>query len=361
MSEWEEVPGEVPRDRWSRPLIVPPGGDPKGKHVAYARCTTFVDVIDDKTTLTKWKLRMAVAGIVNRKDYTMRAASLGLPPVEDGSEKAATEAKKWRSEMDRLAEEGMEAAKASAAATIGTSLHAITEALDRGQEINLDTIPAEYHKHLANYQAATAPLTALGIEQFLVEDDLQIGGTADRFVRIDGHDGVFVADIKTGNVDFGQLKFAMQLAVYAHSEIYNPATGARTPIDGIRHDLGLIIHLDARTGDCALHWVDIAAGWEAVPVCRAVRDWRKRKGLFAPADFSQAALISAPAPAAPLVTAPEEFGRDAYQAKQVLEAIQQAGSRADIERIFAMADQIGLWSDSHTEAAKARISQLTAA
>lgn len=347
--EYVEVPDEIQRDRFGRPMVIPPTG---GKPVAYTRCTIFVGALEDTFNLGQWQQRMAVAGIASRPDLHLRAVSLGLPPVEDGTPAKEAEARKWKAAMNAVVDDAREAAAASAAATIGTSLHAITEAVDRGQQIDLNTIPDRYRTHLANYQRATEGFTAVHIEQFLVHDGLQIGGTADRIVRIDGHEGLIVADIKTGSIDYGAGKMAMQLSVYAHSLLYAPATGHRRPVDGIRLDRGVIIHLDAKTGACTLHWVDLAAGWEAVQLAAQVRDWRKRKGLLVPAD------LTPPAPALDLTPPPS---REALSAAVALDvAIEQATCRDDITALWQAAAAQGLWTDGHTEAAKARLSTLAA-
>src|SRR5690606_11260548 len=109
--------------------------------------------------------------------------------------------------------------------------------------------------------------------------ELKIGGTHDRTVRYQGRD--YIADIKTGSVEFGALKIAMQLAVYSRSVLYDPATRERTPLE-VDQDRAIVIHLPAGQGRCDLHWVDIAAGWEAVQVATQVRRWRKRRGLLTP-------------------------------------------------------------------------------
>lgn len=339
------IPQDIPRDRWGRPLIIPPEG---GKPIAYTRCTTYVGALEDTYNLGRWQQRMTVAGIASRPDLHLRAASLGLPPDDDGTPAREAEAKRWKTAMDQVVDDAREAAAASAAATIGTSLHTLTEAIDRGQDIG--TIPERYRPHLDNYRQATQTLTAVEIERFLVHDGLQIGGTADRIVRVDGHDGLIIADVKTGSIEFGAGKIAMQLAVYAHSDHYDPATGGRQPIDGIRHDLGIIIHLNAKTGTCALYWADLAAGWEAVQLATQVRAWRARKGLLTPADLTATR---------PAVDAVEQMTAARVDAS-IRAAIDAAASADDLVTLWRSAAARGAWTDLHTAAAKARLNSLTA-
>ena len=66
--------------------------------------------------------------------------------------------------------------------------------------------------------------------------------------------GPFVCDLKTGpaTLKYGALKVAMQLAVYARSNLYNPETGRRQP-HSARTDKGLVIALDSDTAQVGLH------------------------------------------------------------------------------------------------------------
>lgn len=77
-----------------------------------------------------------------------------------------------------------------------------------------------------------------------------------------------IGDVKTGSIEYGASKMAMQLAVYARSERYHPS-GMRSAIDEINLSRGLIIHLDAKTaGVLPSHWVNLMDAWEAVRACR---------------------------------------------------------------------------------------------
>ena len=256
----------IPRDRWGRPLVIPPQG---GKPVAYTRVTTLAGTIDDTYALQKWKQRQTAVGITSRRDLGLRVASLGRQP-DDGDE-----ARTWKAQMDDVCEQAMEAAGSSAKATIGTALHSFTEAIDRGVPVSP---PPDYEPHLEAYRHATAGWRIDAIECFLVCDELKVAGTADRIVALPGWDGRFIADVKTGSIDYPH-KMAAQLAVYAHSMAYDPATGERADLD-VRTDTGLIIALDQATGTCQVHWINLDAGWEAVKLAVAVQAWRKRRDLL---------------------------------------------------------------------------------
>ena len=248
---------EITRDRWGRPLVIPPAG---GKPVAYTRATTYIDVLDDKYNLQQWEKRMVALGLADRPDLLLAVSA-------HRDDKKA---------LDRITADAKEAAKAHAAATTGTALHALTEILDAGG--TLPPLPATATASLDAYAAATADLTAVMVEQFCVLDTLQIGGTPDRVVDYQGRR--YIADIKTGSIDFGALKIAMQLAIYARSHTYDIPTGERG-IHEASTIRGIVIHLpsvdDPADARCDLHWVDLEAGWQAVQVAKRVREKRRIK------------------------------------------------------------------------------------
>jgi hypothetical protein len=314
------VAPEIARDRFGRPLVIPPGG---GKPVAYTRATTFVDALEDKYNLQKWQQRMVILGLVDRPDLLLSAAA----HRDD------------KTRLDKVADDAIEAAKAHAAATVGTAIHALTQRIDAGLDIG--PVPGEYQRDLDAYAAATAELKVLHSETFTVLDDLKIGGTPDRVVEYDGER--YIADIKTGSIEYGSGKIAMQLAVYAHSQLYDIPTGRRTPLPGVSGQRGIIIHLPAGTGICALHWVNIDAGWTAVQLAAQVREWRARKDLIEPLDV--AAAIANVVDAG-LVTDPIVAQLEAAATAEELYAIWQTNEPA--------------WRPAHTDVAAARKRELTA-
>ena len=262
MTETFDTPGQadegIPRDRYGRPLVVPPEG---GAPMPYTRCTTYVGVLEDTYNLSRWQQRMVALGMADRPDLVLAAGA----HRDD------------KDELNRIVDQAMDAAQAHAAAGVGTSLHKLTEQLDRGQIPG--PVPEAYHADIDAYAAATSCLEMVGIERFTVLDELKIGGTHDRTVRYQGR--TYIADIKTGSIEYSALKIAMQLAVYSRSVLYDHRTRTREPLD-VDTDRAIVIHLPAGQGRCELHWIDIAAGWEAVQVATQVRDWRRRKGLLTP-------------------------------------------------------------------------------
>jgi hypothetical protein len=293
--------------------------------------------IEDTYNLNQWQKRMVAVGLGMRPDLRMAVAGHGLPPIRQADPDGY---KAWCNAMDKVTEAAKEAAAASAPATIGTALHKITERMDRGQEVG--PVPDTYLPHLAAYQEATAHLDMVHVERFLVHDQHRIGGTADRIVRIPGYDKLIIADTKTGQTQYGVGKMAIQLAIYAHSIIYDVTNGDRIPIGDVDLDHGIIIALDAYSGTCQLKWIDIAAGWEAVETCLAARRFRQRKNLF----------ITEPAEVADTATPVTQGTMMDPVDAAITEAIANAPTEDDLIKLWQAAG--GRWMPHHTERATAR-------
>ena len=260
--EFENV--EIPRDRFGRPMLLPAGARKNAKRIPYRRTTTFVGCIDDQSGLMKWLENQVAFGMGQRADLVLAASA-----TDPGDKKA----------LRAIAEKAKEAAKAGAAADIGTALHSLTERIDRGQ--TLGTVPAAYEADIDAYRTATHGIEFLAIEQFRVHDDFQVAGTADRIGIIDGRPTIM--DIKTGSIDYAALKISMQLAMYSRSVPYDIATDTRVEDpQKIDPNRGVIIHLPAGQGRCELIEIDLAPGWGACLIAKQVWALRATKDLTRP-------------------------------------------------------------------------------
>ena len=256
---------EIPRDRWKRPLIIPPDG---GAPVAYTRVSTLAKALDDLNNLMAWRQRKTAEGLLRRPDLLTRlsgAVATGDPDAD------------WptKRELNAICDEACEAAAASKGASAGTGLHSLTEAIDRGQEplFMSDTDRAL----LEDYRAATADLEPLDIECFVVNDTLQAAGTFDRLYRCpDGR--VMVADLKTGKSEHEYpLASCVQIATYANGLRYDPESGARSPLHAdLDLTTGLLVHLPL-SGGCTVIPLDLTKGWEAAQAAAGVRQIRAWK------------------------------------------------------------------------------------
>lgn len=251
---------EIPRDHYGRPLITPPDG---GKPIPYTRMSTLAKALDDKTALTNWKCRQVVIGMGHRADLVAVAQSVR------GDDR----------KLDEVVRDAMTAAESERAANLGTALHALSEEVDKGADI--ESLPEFARADMAAYRAALTGIEILAAEMFVVTDELQAAGTFDRLVRLpDGR--VVVADLKTGKHEPRYpMGSTQQIAGYSRGHLYDHEKGrvGHLPTLGISQDVGLLIHAPAGTGTCDLYLLDLHVGWDLARVSLAVRETFKKKVL----------------------------------------------------------------------------------
>jgi len=278
------APDDFPRDRYGRPMIVPADG---GKPVPYGRPSSFGKKLEDTYGLEQWQRRMVTVGLARTPSLVARAATI------PGDPKAWTKAHK--ADLNAIADEALIAAKANQAADIGTSLHRMTELADLGDDVS--HLPEPFAADVAAYRAGMAAhgftIDPAHIECRMVCDELRLAGTTDRIPYVNGIGRHRILDLKTGeSIELAALGYAVQLAVYAHSVLYDVATGERTPID-LDLSTALIVHLPAGKATFTLYEVDVAAGWEAALVCAEIDRWRKRKNLLVAVPEVKATTVEA--------------------------------------------------------------------
>lgn len=290
---------EVPRDAKGRPRIVVPcfkcsftGRVPsekrpgntvqcprckgEGERVeSYTRCTTYIDVLDDKTNLQAWGERMVLLGCATDPSFLEGVLDLD------------TELKQDKDTLTKRAKSAKAVAGAEDKADKGTHLHALSELVDQGKPLP-SAISFGDVIDMDAYKRATEGFEIVHMEKLVVHDGLRIAGTPDRKSRWKGDlpliapdgakigpDELLITDLKTGSVEYGALKMAMQLSVYAHSKLYDWRTGKREPLENINQRWGVIMHLPAGRGECTLYWANLTLGWNAVALAGQVRDIRR--------------------------------------------------------------------------------------
>lgn len=292
----------VERDSYGRYLLPHPV---TGKTGSWTRATTLAKTISDTYTLSEWSQRNVLKGAALRPDLVALAANKDIRRDKD--------------DLNKLCEQAKDAAGSKVAANLGTAVHSFTEAVDRGQPVN---IPAAHADDVAAYSAS---LEAYGLKPIpeLIEFTvcltkfaepgrygvLGVAGTSDRCYRatrdlelyIDGKtiqlkaDECLISDVKTGHsLDYGWQEIAIQLALYAHglneSGFYDrPGKRWVRPEFAVRTDVGIVAHLpvdkeprsagEARKAPCTLYAVDLESGWKAAELCAVVRRWRKVRNL----------------------------------------------------------------------------------
>lgn len=282
-------PAEPRRDRYGRPLIIPKGGD---KPIAYTRPTTIADTLDDRHNLELWMQRQVALGLAARPDLIARIATTD---TDD------------KSTLNGICSDARDAAGSSAAANMGTAIHAAVETVNRGgepAEMFADAV-AEYTDALQRHGLTVNPDH---VEQFCVNEPVKAAGTFDMIVELDGRS--YIADLKTGSsLAWSGRSFAVQLAIYAGAtSYYDVATDTHSePVD-VDGERAIIVHLPAAGGPCTVHWLDIAAGAAALDHALWVRDWRRNNDLLRdidpPANQSKPkrTIEPVPMPALPIET-----------------------------------------------------------
>lgn len=259
---------DVERDRWGRPLIIPPEG---GKPVAYTRMSTIAKVLDDQSNLIAWAQRMTAIGLLKRPALMTRLSGIvATGELDSDDSKKASKAKR---DLTKLCKEAQEAAGSLDRASAGTGLHALTEALDAG--LPLEFVSAPDLARVKEYEAAMAEYTPLRAEGFVVQDDIKAAGSYDRlWLCPDGR--VRVGDLKTGAWD---KKYPMgvttQLAGYANGLHYDYETGAREPLHpDLDPSIGLLISMPP-SGGCEVVPLDLTLGWRCLTAAIETRALRK--------------------------------------------------------------------------------------
>ena len=248
----------------------------------YTRCTSFVGVLEDKSTVEKWRLRVTLTGL--RLDDSLITELTVTEPDE-------------RERLDEIAEQAFTAGDGYVKAQKGTDLHLLTEYVDKGWDLPASLTDFETGQERPVTLQDRADLAAwlrvkenlswfsVAMECFVVQDDYEIGGTYDRLgmpspptnpcSECPDHTPM-ILDLKTGRIDYGAGKMAQQLAVYANSRDYDPETGERSDQDVCTH-FGLVVHLPQGTGEATVHVVDLVAGWADVKLSDQVRNHRREQ------------------------------------------------------------------------------------
>lgn len=287
----------IPRDGYDRPMVVLPEG---GKPVPHTRVTTFIDPVEDKSNLAAWDRRQVLIGAA--KHQHLLADVLKMDP-EDADDKRR---------LNGLAERLKDLAGANDKREAGTAYHALTELVDDGKALPED-IEDQVLQDMAAYMLATSGLRVVHTERLVVVPELCVAGTPDRVSEYDGKapDGedlsgqLVITDLKTGNIEYGMLKIAAQLAIYSRGRFYNhtvfpavdptdkkawakwkktefPEDLARTAyseMGNVNPRWGIIISLRPGSGEVTLHWADLTVGWDAALQAKSLRELRRSKPL----------------------------------------------------------------------------------
>lgn len=239
-----------------------------GKTTRYSRVTSWIDCLDSSFQLDQWRRRVTLMGL--KADVELRKELLAVDPDD-------------KSALNALAGKCFEAGDGFIAANKGTDLHALTEQVDETGGFIFDRTISEadmadmraYGQLIEDYD-----ITVIERERFVVIDQYRIAGTFDKLVNYRGKR--VIADLKTGRIDYGQAKMAMQTASYSRGMYYDGHTDKRSPLD-CDQSMGLLIHLPQGTATAKLYEIDLDEGWEDVALAERVQNSRKNKNRLIPA------------------------------------------------------------------------------
>jgi hypothetical protein len=272
--------------------------DGRPRRVMYGRPSSFGSALDNPFNLIRWKERKLIEGIARQE----QAGGVDLLNLDD------------RGEVDGFIAYAYDVAETSLAADRGTHVHLLCEWCDRGRDWTelyeageALGIPEALQTQIVDQWRQfrfRLGLTALAVEQTVVNDRWRLAGTLDRLDVSDRDHltaygileaGVpFVGDIKTGGLTVGNdgqpnywVKYPVQLAAYVDAVPYDTETDERLPREHLDPRIALIYHYDlarALNGEL-VDWqaipVNVQAGREGGDLCRAAADFRTRRDLFA--------------------------------------------------------------------------------
>jgi hypothetical protein len=319
------VAGKLPSPKTGKPIQCSKCKGTGEIERSYTRTTTYIDVLDDKSNLQAWGERMVLVGV--EKDRSLLdevpvlfevATSVPIDCTHKVAERKLMEsgdcescdARAAKDELNRRAQVAKIKAGSEEKADKGTELHGLSELVDQGLPLPKGIAFGDVIDMDA-YRRSTRWLNIVHMEKLVVCDELKVGGTPDRVSHINveviskmlenyegelfrveggkiylvapdgsliGEDDLLITDLKTGTVQYGALKMAMQLAIYSRSLLYDHKTGERSSMGNVNQDWGIIMNVPAGSGEAKLYWADLSLGWRAVEVAGLVRELRTVSG-----------------------------------------------------------------------------------
>lgn len=357
IEEFPEVPDGIPRDRWDRPLIKPPGG---GRPISYTRASTLGKAIEDTYNLNMWTVRAVVLGMSRRDELVARAAAI---PENEGEH---------RTPLDEIGKEAKTAGGGDRGANIGTALHKLSERRDAGEDLSY--LPGELADAMDAYSEQMRSFKVLATETFVVCDPLETAGTFDRVVELivplEFHHAkrgkvvlpvgtILVLDLKTGKAESAKYwgpGYGVQQTVYACGQPYDFADGGqRLQWEDILGPIpfrpstewALILHVPSDSPrDAGLIIVDLEVGAAMADLCLEVRSARREKSLMSAAWLGEDV---------PVLDVSKTALEQAVQT--LLVTIQTAPFRTPewFDELYEESQDI--WTDAHTEAVKVRLAE----
>lgn len=330
------TPEKPERDGQGRPRLIPRNGTEEDR-VSYSRASSLADHLEDFSFLWKWKMRGAVKGLADSMDLIRLIASeeytCGF--AEDERENRAAGKR-----IDEVVERAMDRAGVPMKADYGTAIHLRTEPGNEGTDPDdkqVDDVDSCWD--LWNRLG----IVHLGTEVFTANDELTSAGTFDHLSYVPGY-GIVVTDKKTSSK--AKQNYDVQLASYAHSDVYDPDTDGRMTLEEYVYGLGWPVELLNRSvgiiwwvkgGKTEPRLLDLDNGYRWAKIAAQIRDERRPQSSRVAKNIER------------------DIAQHAEELRGILlQRLQSAPGLEALEKIYQSPAARGLWTDNHTAAYAAR-------
>jgi hypothetical protein len=252
------------------PLIVPRG---EIEEVEYTRASSLASfLVRNVHHLKQWEMRYLAQSLGRNPDLAAWAATqhystgpfTGTQPIS--ARQAAAK------QLDEIIEMALERVGIHEAANTGSVVHAATE--PGAPVVPLDPL---IQKSVDNYHRIAASLERVASEVFVVCDEARAAGTFDSgYLSPEFPGQVVVGDTKNGKqVHIGE--FEVQMAIYAHGEVYLPGEGRLTHEEffgvPMNLDIGYLVHVPLLDSPKPrIIKLDLQRGWRRALLCAQIRD-----------------------------------------------------------------------------------------
>ena len=266
----------IPRDDSGRPLIMPRG---QAERVPYSRASGVANILEDHYHITKWQMRGLAKGLSASRDLInmIAAESYTSGFAEDAKENSSAGKR-----IDGHIEVALRRGGTHQKADYGTAIHALTEPGNTGAIVD-DQVLDDTNSCLQLW--ADMGVRHVGTEVFTACDEIKVAGTFDHLSFVPGY-GICVTDKKTSAK--ASKHYAVQLGVYAHSDIYNEDTDQRLTIPEYIKRMGFDPELWnphqgiiwwVKNGRTQARVLDLDAGWEYAKMAAEIRDDFRKWGV----------------------------------------------------------------------------------
>jgi hypothetical protein len=330
----------------------------------WPRVSTISKTLADESGLTRWKMRMAIAGVARRQDL-IAAAAAADPNVD-------------KSKLDEIVESALERSETGAKANYGTAVHKFAERLDAGETVSMLQMPPVVGMEVEAYARA---LKAHGLtvlpelsERVIVNEDAGYAGQWDRVVR-DRAGVLYALDLKTGqDLSYSWLEFVTQLALYSRGRwLCQLDYIAYEPMPPIDQAKGLILHLPFGKARGEIYGVDLMKGWAAAEVALRARSARSDSKNWAwlvkpesPTDVVRLHLDRAETLDELRAVQANAVGRGIWTDELTAHALgrydlirARTATREGLAALWAELQPVGRWTEVVDSAAHARKQQLS--